>query len=474
MRGSGGPITYAAHDAAHRSARRRRALARGILASALLGWLAVSAGRLGGGGAAAWGAEPIAGAAQRGAEAARRQGNDGDDGGPIVVAGGAFNRDLYALDPGDGAAPTGARLTDTPGVSEGEPSWGPGRGSVAYAAPRDEPPLAADAAIWRLDTVSGLSIALSTGPHDRDPDWSPDGAEVVFASVLERGRESQVSTLAAAAADGRAQRLLIEPLVAPDAVLAGPRWSPDGRAVAFVVVRHGEGELYGLDLGAGVAERWLARPGWDDVEPAWSPDGRLVAFASGYRAPGALTVEHGLWLFEPATGRAGRLLAVPGVDLRRPAWSPSGTRLAYAAAARGEAALVHATDLYAPAHRLPLWTTPADALDWTAPAGGAPTATDEPPTPTAGASPTDGPTPDATPTQPTLPTLAPLPAFPTLPPPEPTLPSDAPPFPLPSPTPSAGPSPSPTRATSPEPTAAAPAARVFLPIALGDAGIAAP
>lgn len=390
------------------------------------------------------------------------------------MAGGAFNSDLFALDADGAGVPTGARLTDTPGVAEGEPSWGPGRQFVAYAAPRDEPPLSAAAAIWRLDVAAGLSTALSSGPDDRDPDWSPDGTEVVFASVLEVGREGQLSTLAAAAADGRSQRLLIEPLAAPDAFVAGPRWSPDGGSIAFVVVRGGEGELYGLDLVAGRADRLVARPGWDDVEPAWSPDGRLIAFASGHRASGALTVEHGLWLFEPASGVIGQLLAVTGVDLRRPSWSAGGDRLAYVATARDGPSRAHVANLLAARHDAPLWSVPVAALDWTAPPGGGPTATEPAPTPTVGASPTAAATPAVTPTQPMLPTLQPLPPFPTLPPVEPTLPADAPPFPLPSATPSAGPSPTATRQPSPTPTVGATSATLFLPLALGGAPLGAP
>ncbi len=57
-----------------------------------------------------------------------------------------------------------------------------------------------------------------------------------------------------------------------------PRWSPDGRRLAFVSTRDDErGQIYLIDLAGGEAQQLTAMPNGAS-DPAWSPDGRRVAF----------------------------------------------------------------------------------------------------------------------------------------------------------------------------------------------------
>lgn len=53
----------------------------------------------------------------------------------------------------------------------------------------------------------------------------------------------------------------------------GPRWSPDGRSIAFAA----GGELYVIDLAEGTTER-LTTTADSESSPAWSPDGRHLVF----------------------------------------------------------------------------------------------------------------------------------------------------------------------------------------------------
>jgi len=74
-----------------------------------------------------------------------------------------------------------------------------------------------------------------------------------------------------------------------------PRWSPDGRRVAFLSRRDGDEELYVMDLTTRRLKRITRRFG-PDAFPAWSPDGRSIAVLS-----------HDIWLkvrlIDLATGR---------------------------------------------------------------------------------------------------------------------------------------------------------------------------
>jgi len=59
-----------------------------------------------------------------------------------------------------------------------------------------------------------------------------------------------------------------------------PRWSPDGRRLAFVSDRDGEtAQIYLIDLGGGEARQLTSMPNGAS-DPAWSPDGTRVAFLS--------------------------------------------------------------------------------------------------------------------------------------------------------------------------------------------------
>ncbi len=59
-----------------------------------------------------------------------------------------------------------------------------------------------------------------------------------------------------------------------------PRWSPDGRRIAFSSTRNGGfSELYVMDADGSNIVRLTHHPAWDGV-PRWSPDGRKIAILS--------------------------------------------------------------------------------------------------------------------------------------------------------------------------------------------------
>lgn len=403
----------------------------------------------------------------------------------IVFTEGAFNRDLFAVRPSAGGPPLGRRLTDTPGISEGAPDWAPDAARVAYTAGRDDGPVAARSAIWVIDTRTAEHAPASFGPDDDAPDWSPDGRLIAFVHVLERGRTLQSSTISIVDPSAPEPAPIFEPLEDTTALVSTPKWSPDGRRIAFVVAGESGGDLYLARADGTEARRLLEHPGWDDIDPAWSPDGRLIAFASGFhREPGASrpNPRHGIWLLDVTEGTLGLWLADPSLDLRQPAWSPDGHRIVFEARSTtgaGETSLRTAEFAAGAGMSEPL--VAGAEPDWSRPA--------PPPTPTPVQSPTatsEAPptaTFPATSTPPGIPGETPiptLPPFPTLPPPGPTVfPPSAPTFPLPSATPGGGgaktptatpttdprPSPSPSPSPSPGEGTGTPRTRIHLPVA---------
>jgi dipeptidyl aminopeptidase/acylaminoacyl peptidase len=115
-----------------------------------------------------------------------------------------------------------------------------------------------------------------------------------------------------------------------------PTLSPDGRS-AVVAVRHPD-----LDADEYAAHLWLVptdgsaparrlTQGWRDAEPRWSPDGRWLAFTRAERDAATGRVGRPqLWLL-PADGGEGRRLTDHPLGVTGPVWSPDSTRLAYTA-----------------------------------------------------------------------------------------------------------------------------------------------
>jgi Tol biopolymer transport system component len=153
--------------------------------------------------------------------------------------------------------------------------------------------------------------ALSTG-LDTDPVWSPDSRKLAWTS--ERGLGTVVVSDLSLGALGTA--------VSPLGLDAGwPRWSPDGRDIAFVAYDLQEALSYPPDL-------WLVHPdgtggrrllvGAD--QPSWSPDSRYLVVIRGS-------------FVAVVDRRTGRARLVPGTErCYFPAWSRDGKQLAFACA----------------------------------------------------------------------------------------------------------------------------------------------
>jgi dipeptidyl aminopeptidase/acylaminoacyl peptidase len=115
-----------------------------------------------------------------------------------------------------------------------------------------------------------------------------------------------------------------------------PSPSPDGARVAFTGSRRDAVDqdpttrVCVLDLATGAVEEVTAGPGNDRL-PRWSPDGRAVAFLSDRRHEG----RHGLFLLE--ADRLGEAVAAPEVEgsVEWLEWSPDGRSLLLGAAGAG-------------------------------------------------------------------------------------------------------------------------------------------
>ncbi|MGB9634049.1 MAG: TolB family protein, partial [Chloroflexaceae bacterium] len=104
---------------------------------------------------------------------------------------------------------------------------------------------------------------------------SPDGRTVAYVHVtVERRANRYRRAIYLAPAEGGAPRRF----TAGAPRERQPRWSPDGRRLAFVSDRHdSQGQIYVIARDGGEAQQLTAMPNGAS-DPVWSPDGRMIAF----------------------------------------------------------------------------------------------------------------------------------------------------------------------------------------------------
>ena len=116
------------------------------------------------------------------------------------------------------------------------------------------------------------------GDFDNYPVWSPGGDLIAFISdrPVDRPDVYSVKRLYVIAADGSEVRL-VAPLSGDSSLRLGPhppKWSPDGRSIAFVAT---EGPVVSAVYTVGTDGSGLTRIAEAASEPSWSPDGRRIA-----------------------------------------------------------------------------------------------------------------------------------------------------------------------------------------------------
>ena len=109
-----------------------------------------------------------------------------------------------------------------------------------------------------------------------DPQLSPDGHSVLFVETDALKAENATrSSLWIVAAEGGAPRQLTKPAKHD----THPRWSPDGRWIAFESDRGGGHQIWVLPAAGGESFK-LTTVSTEASQPVWSADGRQIAFVS--------------------------------------------------------------------------------------------------------------------------------------------------------------------------------------------------
>ena len=168
--------------------------------------------------------------------------------------------------------------------------------------------------IFRCDLKSGhfisyLPVIRASGGFD----ISPDGASIAYATSGSGLVRSKLDS---------SQRLLLS---APSMLANSPRWSPDGKQIAFVGYPPGKpGKIYTVPTDEGAPQELTSIDESED-HPDWSPDAKSLVIGAkpnGSNPPASSST------IQVMDTQSHQLSKLPGSEgLSYPAWSPDGRHI---------------------------------------------------------------------------------------------------------------------------------------------------
>jgi dipeptidyl aminopeptidase/acylaminoacyl peptidase len=188
--------------------------------------------------------------------------------------------------------------------------------------------------------LEGERIFQLTEANERSvsPRWSPDGKQLAF--MRDRGGDERFDIWLVDRDGERERNLTNEPGVMHRDI----EWSPDGTKLSYTANSAGKDKgfaVHVIDVKTG-AKRALTDGVRDDLQPRWSPDGTLLVFSSRRED---VRTNADLYVVAASGGDATRLETRGGIDGESidPRWSPDGTRISFTSDTRGRHEVAMAT-----------------------------------------------------------------------------------------------------------------------------------
>jgi tetratricopeptide (TPR) repeat protein len=211
--------------------------------------------------------------------------------------------------------------------------------------------------ICTVDLSGDTRTLISSAYDDAEPDWSPDGQQLVFHSnragnydiFLSDAQGQNIQNLTDTSGedermpDWSSGGLVYEVGDGVDngeiwvidgdrtyflATGRAPAWGPDGELVAFMQKQSdGYWQIYVQDVQTG-AMTALYHPGEHCRFPSWSPDGKWIAYNTFVFSSHPQGSTYDLWRMRADGSGSPQRLTTAG-ESGRPSWSPDGQRIIY-------------------------------------------------------------------------------------------------------------------------------------------------
>ncbi len=198
--------------------------------------------------------------------------------------------------------------------------------SIAFQSNRDENPNAMFNEIYVMNADGSEQNRITFNPGvDQQPDISPNGKQIVFASTYYLPDTNPDSVLqiflmnldGSLFPDGNVVKQLT--FTAVGTFNSWPRWSPNGREIAFHSSADGDFEIFTVRPD-GTGLRQITHNTVLDQFPAWSPNGRQLAIRRGNE----------LFIIDRDGANPVQLTTSMGMVINQMAsWSPDGKTLAF-------------------------------------------------------------------------------------------------------------------------------------------------
>jgi TolB protein len=184
------------------------------------------------------------------------------------------------------------------------------KGELLFQSDREGP-----TRLFVLDLASGAvrRVGAAGDWKDEEPRWSNDGRQIAFSST--RGQKDNLDIFVMNADGTNVERLTDH----PEADM-GPVWAADGKSLFFTGDRGSRTDIFRVWLADKRVERITHGPG-KAMMPAASPDGRYLAYAA--ETPTYLQIH----LLDFTTGQAQQVTSGGGAC--RPSFSPDSQELAF-------------------------------------------------------------------------------------------------------------------------------------------------
>jgi dipeptidyl aminopeptidase/acylaminoacyl peptidase len=183
-----------------------------------------------------------------------------------------WNREAPDQEPATRPALTGTPLTSSLGM-ESQPAFSPDGRQLAYFW--NGGPDAGLSGVYTKLIGIGDPLRLSDGADDYNPAWSPDGAQIAFLRLS----GTRAGVMLVPALGGAAREVATVEIVRdPKSQLT---WSPRQNELVLADVAPNRRQWRLQALNIETAERreiTTPPPGWNDMMPRYSPDGRYLAF----------------------------------------------------------------------------------------------------------------------------------------------------------------------------------------------------